>query len=59
VLNTRDNGKGITRRQISDPKSLGLIGIRERVHFFGGKVKISGIQNKGTTVTVSIPINKS
>ncbi|MCK4352834.1 PAS domain S-box protein [candidate division WOR-3 bacterium] len=57
-LKVKDNGKGITEKQISDSKSLGLIGIRERVHFWGGEVKISGIQDKGTTITVSIPLNK-
>jgi len=44
--------------QISDPKSFGLMGIRERAHFWGDKVKISGVQNKGSTVTVGIPFKK-
>jgi len=57
-LKVRDNGKGITEEQISDPKSFGLIGIRERAYFWGGKVKIRGIKDKGTTVTVSIPLHK-
>jgi len=59
ILGVKDNGKGITRKQISDHKSLGLIGIRERARFWGGKVKISGIRDKGTTVTVSIPLDKA
>jgi len=58
VLKVRDNGIGITQEQISAPKSFGLIGMQERAHFWGGKVKISGIRNKGTTVTVSIPLDK-
>ena len=58
VLKVRDNGKGITEKQISNPKSVGLIGIRERAHFWGGKVKISGVKDKGTIVTVSVPLNK-
>lgn len=52
----KDNGKGITEEKISDPKSLGLIGIQERVHFLGGNINIKGIAKKGTTVTVSIPL---
>ncbi|MBN1840742.1 MAG: response regulator [Deltaproteobacteria bacterium] len=55
VLEVTDNGKGITENQISDPKSFGLIGIRERARFFNGEVKISGMQDKGSTVRVSIP----
>ena len=55
-LKVGDNGKGITRKQATDSKSFGLIGMRERAHFWGGKVTIKGVQGKGTTVTVSIPI---
>jgi len=58
VLKVRDNGRGITEKQISDPKSFGLIGMRERAHYWGGEVKIIGVKNKGTTVIVSIPLNK-
>jgi signal transduction histidine kinase len=56
ILQVRDNGKGITEKQISSPKSIGLIGMRERVTFLGGKLKITGDRKKGTTVTVSIPV---
>jgi len=48
-LRVRDNGSGITKEQISDSKSFGLMGIRERVHPWGGQVKISGKPGKGTT----------
>jgi len=57
-LKVRDNGKGITEEQISKPKSFGIIGIRERAHFLGGKVDIKGIRDKGTTVTAKIPLPK-
>jgi signal transduction histidine kinase len=55
-LEVRDNGKGITTKQISDPKSFGLIGIRERAQFLGGEVTFQGIPNQGTTVTLTIPL---
>jgi PAS domain S-box-containing protein len=61
-LQVKDNGRGITRKQISDPKSIGLIGMKERVHFLGGSVVLDGSPGKGTTVTVRIPLkveNKS
>jgi signal transduction histidine kinase len=57
VLQVKDNGIGIKEEQIIDSKSLGLIGIRERVYYLGGKVEISGIQGKGTTVTITMPLN--
>ena len=59
LLKVKDNGKGITEKQISNPESFGLIGIRERVHLLGGYVKIIGIRDKGTTITVTIPLNKN
>ncbi|UCG80261.1 MAG: sensor histidine kinase [Desulfobacterales bacterium] len=58
VLTVTDNGKGITDEQVSDPKSFGLMAIKERVRVLGGDVNISGIKDKGTTVTVSIPMGK-
>lgn len=57
-MEIRDNGKGIKEEEILNPKSFGLIGMRERTHFFGGNFKISGSRDKGTTVKVSIPIDK-
>ena len=56
TLEVRDNGKGITAEQISNPASFGLMGIRERARFLGGSVKISGVQGTGTTVTVHVPV---
>jgi len=58
VLEVFDNGKGITEEEISDPKSFGLMGIRERVHSLGGVLRIDGIPNKGTTVSVQIPTDE-
>jgi PAS domain S-box-containing protein len=59
VLMVRDNGKGITEKQVCDSKSLGLIGIRERVHPWGGSVLIRGERGKGTTITVRLPSSTS
>ncbi|MFQ5443160.1 MAG: PAS domain S-box protein, partial [Nitrospinales bacterium] len=57
VLEVKDNGKGISKRKISDPKSLGLLGMKERVRLWEGNIKINGKQGQGTTVTVKIPMN--
>lgn len=56
TMEIRDNGIGITEEQINSSKSLGLVGLRERVNPWGGKVIISGIKNIGTTVKVILPI---
>ncbi len=52
-----DNGKGIEDHEVLEPKSFGIIGMRERAHYIGGKLSISG-NNKGTTVEVTIPIDQ-
>jgi len=54
-LVVRDNGRGIREEDLHKPKSFGLLGIRERVDFRGGEVKIAGKKGKGTTVTVRMP----
>ena len=58
MLEIKDNGKGITKKHFLDSRSFGIMGIRERVNFFGGNVKITGIKDKGTTIMVSIPLKK-
>lgn len=58
MLEVEDNGRGITEKEISDSKSLGLLGMKERAFLFGGKVNIIGHLKKGTIVTVLIPLRK-
>lgn len=57
ILVVEDNGKGISESQISDSKSFGLLGMRERAYSAGGKFEICGRPNAGTTIKVSIPLN--
>jgi two-component system sensor histidine kinase UhpB len=59
VLDVIDNGKGITQNQLSDPKSLGLLGMKERALIFGGSVEIKSSMNNGTTVKAVIPFINS
>ncbi len=56
VLTVEDNGKGIAESAIDDPRSLGLLGMRERVLPFGGTIEIARAQLRGTKVRVSIPL---
>ena len=58
VLKIRDNGNGIEKRQLYNPKAFGLIGMRERARLLGGSLKISSVSGRGTTVTLSIPRKK-
>jgi len=55
-LEAKDNGRGIRASEFSNPKSLGLLGMRERALLLGGEFNIRGVQGNGTTVTVRIPL---
>jgi PAS domain S-box-containing protein len=55
-LEIHDDGCGIADRTVADATSLGLLGMKERVHSFGGSVEIRGAPACGTTVDVSIPL---
>jgi signal transduction histidine kinase len=55
TLTIRDNGRGITRQELSNVKSIGLAGMTERARLLGGRLAISGAAGRGTTVKVSIP----
>jgi signal transduction histidine kinase len=57
VMEIKDNGKGITESAITNSRSFGLIGIRERAHSLGGEVDIIGTQDAGTRITVNMPIS--
>jgi signal transduction histidine kinase len=54
----RDNGRGLTKNEKTARNSLGLIGIKERVRYIGGTVRIRGSQGQGTVVSVSVPLKK-
>lgn len=55
VLEVKDNGRGISRTEIHNTKSIGLLGVRERAALQGGTLRLTGRDGLGTTVTVRIP----
>jgi two-component system invasion response regulator UvrY len=55
LLTIIDDGKGITSDELTNYASLGLLGMRERAHLWGGDVSIQGTPSLGTTVTIQIP----
>ena len=59
TLEVSDDGKGISKEEITSKNSFGLSGIMERFYPFGGNVKINGIKGKGTTISIEVPIGKS
>jgi signal transduction histidine kinase len=51
-----DNGVGIDPARLRSSKSLGIIGLRERVRLLNGKLDIANKKNGGTVVSVVIPL---
>jgi PAS domain S-box-containing protein len=58
-LELRDYGRGINDEELSKQMSLGILGMKERALFLGGELTIRGINGEGTTVTLSVPIQRS
>jgi PAS domain S-box-containing protein len=56
TLEVRDNGRGISEGEITSPRSLGLVGIRERAIACRGELLIQGLRKQGTTVSLRIPL---
>jgi PAS domain S-box-containing protein len=58
ILSIRDDGRGITKKEISSDISLGLVGIRERVRTINGSLSLEGKSGKGTMLIVEVPLSK-
>ncbi|HEX5885798.1 MAG TPA: PAS domain S-box protein [Pyrinomonadaceae bacterium] len=56
-LEVKDDGRGITRSQRTNPRSLGLLGMKERALLVGGDVHVTGKEGHGTTVLVRVPLH--
>lgn len=55
-LRVADNGQGMSPDAADSPKSLGLIGMRERVRLVGGSLSISRPAEGGTEILVQAPL---
>ena len=51
----RDDGRGITEAELASPKSLGLVGMKERAVLLGGEILFQVGSHRGTILTVRIP----
>jgi len=55
-LSVRDNGRGIAPEQIENPRTMGLLGMRERALAVGGDVRITSGGGRGTVVMAIVPL---
>jgi signal transduction histidine kinase len=57
TLEVKDNGRGITKAEISNTKSMGLLGMRERASLMGGTFRVRRVpRSGGTKVSVTVPL---
>jgi two-component system sensor histidine kinase UhpB len=54
-LQVCDNGRGLRPPELEDPKSLGLLGMRERATLLGGEMDFACGPGGGTVVTLRLP----
>ncbi|MBT4513122.1 MAG: sensor histidine kinase [Chloroflexi bacterium] len=59
ILSVRDNGIGLPKEKVNHHESFGLMGIRERVIDCGGEVHYRSQPNKGTDVSVVVPLGST
>jgi PAS domain S-box-containing protein len=63
LVEITDDGRGITPAEITNLRSLGLLGMRERAHLIGGVIEFESHAmrsqggSQGTTVTIRIPLH--
>ena len=57
VLRIIDNGRGFDQDKITDKRTLGILGMKERTAMIGGTYTIISTPGKGTTVMVVIPLH--
>jgi signal transduction histidine kinase len=57
LLTVSDNGKGFVMQPDAERKSLGLLGMRERVEILNGIFTLNSQPGEGTIVSIKIPLN--
>lgn len=55
-LEVRDDGIGVSAAALSDARSYGVMGMRERAGHFGGRLEISGRPGRGSCARLTMPL---
>jgi signal transduction histidine kinase len=58
LVQITDNGIGIQPSDIARSKSFGIVGMKERVTLLQGGIDFQGDPEKGTVITVRVPLNQ-
>jgi PAS domain S-box-containing protein len=58
VVEVADDGRGMTEAERTGPRSVGLLGMRERARLAAGELRIEGGPGRGTTVVARVPARR-
>jgi signal transduction histidine kinase len=58
TVEIRDDGRGISEDAVTSPRSLGIVGMRERALVRGGSLAVMPLPGGGTSVRVTIPSDR-
>ncbi len=56
VLRVKDNGQGFEIRQTAERKTLGILGMKERILMLNGRFQVNSAPGKGTEILVTVPL---
>jgi PAS domain S-box-containing protein len=56
-LTVSDDGRGAPHKALADPTAYGIMGMRERMRFFGGDVDVREKNTGGITVAAVLPLS--
>ena len=59
LLEIQDNGRGIRAEEKAKSGHFGLLGMNERAILLGGMIEIRGVPDRGTLVSVRVPLAQS
>lgn len=57
LLTIQDNGKGFVVHDIVNKKTLGILGMRERISLIKGAFSLESAPGKGTKIKVTVPVS--
>lgn len=57
IISIEDDGRGFDTQSTEALSGIGLVSMRERAEMIGGQLLISSVKDKGTSVTLHIPVS--
>lgn len=57
VVTVQDDGVGAAPSDLNRPRAHGIAGIRHRIQVLGGRLDISSVPGRGTTLRVRVPLS--